>query len=128
MNEDEFFTSPTYAWSFAYQPNNSQLLDSLMKQVGEYLQMNILGFANESLMENYAIDPMNFKTTLGCVSFLSEDVNNFVYKLRFSSSPRNSAQTGLFKRDMDWKTRFIYWLFPILGPREKGSNEGFYSN
>lgn len=29
-----------------------------------------------------------------------------------------------FKRDMDWKTQFIYWLFPILGPREKISIEG----
>lgn len=26
--------------------------------------------------------------------------------------------------DTDWKTQFIYDLFPVLGPREKGSNDG----
>lgn len=55
---------------------------------------------------------------------------NFEYKIRLSSSPRNSNETALFKKDLDWKTNLIYSLFPILGPRERnlitGGDPGYY--
>ena len=55
---------------------------------------------------------------------------NYEYKIRLSSTPRNSGENGLFKKDLDWKTNLIYSIFPILGPREKGlftgGDPGYY--
>jgi hypothetical protein len=51
-------------------------------------------------------------------------LGNFTYKLRYSYSPKNSGEIGSIKRDQDWKTNFLFFLFPILGPREKNQNDG----
>jgi ATP-binding cassette subfamily A (ABC1) protein 3 len=75
-------------------------------------------------MLSYLTDPLKSYNRLGGASFTNLDPKNVTYELRFSSSPRNSKQFGLFKTDLDWKTNLIYSLFPILGPRDKKSTEG----
>jgi ATP-binding cassette subfamily A (ABC1) protein 3 len=104
-----------FLWSLAYQPNNSALLDKIMTKVRTKVRVNVQGFASEQAMVDFLMKPENFKFNLGGVSFTNPDPENFEYKIRFSYSPRYSGQFGLFKRDMDWKTYLIYWLFPILG-------------
>lgn len=109
------YSSGFNLWSVAYQPNNSQLVDRIMSQVGKSISVDIKGFENEDDMVAYSIDKQNFRRTLCGVSFVNTNLSDFRYKLRFSYSPRFTGQTGLFKHDMDWKTGFVYWLFPILG-------------
>lgn len=75
-------------------------------------------------MLDYLTDPLKSFNRLGGASFVNLDPKNLTYELRFSSSPRNSKQYGLFKTDLDWKTNLIYSLFPILGPRDKNAIEG----
>ena len=58
------------------------------------------------------------KLALGGISFLNHTIENFLYKIRMSYSPKYN-QGGLFKKDLDWKTQLLFSLFPILGPREK---------
>lgn len=60
---------------------------------------------------------------LGGISFLNYTIENFLYKIRLSYSPKYNQQ-GLFKKDLDWKTQLLFSLFPILGPREKKDKEG----
>jgi ATP-binding cassette subfamily A (ABC1) protein 3 len=118
---DLFFT---YSWSFAYYPNNTELGQKIAKKIGQDLKMNMIGFGSEDEMVKYVINPEKFKSTLGAVIFLNESLNNFEYKIRLSYSPRFKGRWDIFRRDLDWKTKLIYWLFPILGPRDKAEVEG----
>ena len=112
-------------WDFGYAPNNSALINEIMERAANDVSVNAYGFLDEDSMVSWLLEITN-KTNrrLGGVSFLNQNATNFEYKLRFSSSPRNSNETGLFKKDYDWKTNLLYSLFPVIGPREKGSVEG----
>jgi ATP-binding cassette subfamily A (ABC1) protein 3 len=111
-------------WIFGYQPNSSDLINNLMSDLAKEKDLDIRGFHNESDMVNYLTNPLVYRTALGGASFINLDLKNFTYKLRFSYSPKNSDEPALFKKDNDWKTQFIFNLFPILGPRESGQTEG----
>lgn len=111
-------------WYLAYQPNSSDLINQAMGKVGTKLGVKIKGFSNEGEMVSFLIDPSLYNVTLAGASFLNVNESDVSYKLRFSYSPRNSGQLGTFRTDRDWKTNFIYSLFPILGPREKSKSDG----
>nr|QUF59428.1 ATP-binding cassette transporter Abca3-2 [Brachionus angularis] len=110
-------------WTLGYQPNNSVLINNIMKKVSNDLIVNLIGFQDEDKMVDYVTDPINSKFTLGGISFLNQSIDNFIYKIRLSYSPRY-GQKGLFKKDLDWKTNLLFSIFPILGPREKNEIEG----
>ena len=76
-------------------------------------------------MVAWITDPLNNVHRLGGACFMSNtSTTDIEYKIRLSSSPRNSGENGIFKKDLDWKTNLIFSIFPILGPREKNSEEG----
>nr|QNH67859.1 ATP-binding cassette transporter subfamily A member 3 X2 [Brachionus rotundiformis] len=110
-------------WTIGYCPKNVDLIKNIMEKVENDLLVSTIGFDTEEEMVKYLTNVNNTKNGLGGVSFLDYSLNNFTYKIRLSYSPRYN-QGGLFKRDLDWKTQFIYSLFPILGPREKNEVEG----
>ena len=47
-------------------------------------------------MVKFLTDEANTQFYLGGASFLNESLDNFVYKLRYSYSPRNSGEKGYF--------------------------------
>ena len=79
-------------WNFGYQPNDSTFLNSVMKNVAINLNLNMTGFANEQSMVEFLTDALEYKKRLGGVSFTDLDPEHIAYKLRFSSSPKNSGQ------------------------------------
>jgi hypothetical protein len=81
-------------------------------------------FENEESMVSRLIQPDQSDIFLCGVSFLDATLENLAYKLRYRYSPRNIRKGQGFSSDMDWKTQFLYFLFPTLGPREKDENDG----
>lgn len=75
-------------------------------------------------MVSHMLEPEYSKFFLCGASFLNASADSLTYKLRYSYSPRNSRETGSFKFDQEWKTQFLYFLFPVLGPRAKLDNDG----
>lgn len=75
-------------------------------------------------MVSHMLEPEYSKFFLCGASFLNANADSLTYKLRYSYSPRNSREKGSFKFDQDWKTQFLYFLFPVLGPRAKPDNDG----
>nr|QUF59427.1 ATP-binding cassette transporter Abca3-1 [Brachionus angularis] len=111
-------------WTLGYQPNNSILINNIMRKVSNDLTVNLVGFQDEDKMVNYINDPNHSKLILGGISFLNQSIDNFIYKIRLSYSPKYIGQTGFFNKDLDWKTNLLFSIFPILGPREKNDFEG----
>nr|UOU03313.1 ATP-binding cassette subfamily A3-2 [Brachionus rubens] len=112
-----------HLWELAYYPNNSELVNNIMKKVESEIDVQPTGFLSETEMLSHVMDPLYSKNALGAISFLNDSVQNFTYEIRLSYSPRYN-QKGLFKKDLDWKTQLLFNLFPILGPREKNELEG----
>lgn len=74
-------------------------------------------------MVDYVTSINGTDVCLGGITFTSTSLLDFTYKIRLKHTPRNSGNSPT-RQNIDWKTRFIYFLFPILGPREKNQNEG----
>ena len=60
----------------------------------------------------------------------SGPIENYNYRLRFSYKPQNIGKKSFFEMDKDWKTKFVYPMIQILGPRErskpKGGDPGYF--
>nr|QNH67858.1 ATP-binding cassette transporter subfamily A member 3 X1 [Brachionus rotundiformis] len=110
--------------SIAYHPDDSKIVSNLLDRVGSDLNLVPIGFKSEEEAVNYAINISYASNCLGVISFLNTSETNLIYKIRLSHSPRNSPSLNAFSRDRDWKTSFLYPFFPVLGPRNKGQNEG----
>nr|UOU03312.1 ATP-binding cassette subfamily A3-1 [Brachionus rubens] len=111
--------------TIAYQPNDVDFVNELMKKVGQDLRLDPKGFNNEDEAVEFANNlTLSNNQCLGVVSFLDTNPNNTVYKIRLSYSSRFNPGLSPFNRDKDWKTGLLYPFFPILGPREGKQKEG----
>lgn len=99
---------------------------------------DLVGVANESAMVDKILadfeKPDVASNILGGIVFTSLPLNgstvasHIQYKIRLSSSPRNSGPQSFhlnpFKGDTGWKTGFMFPPFQKVGPRENESAYG----
>ncbi|KAH9498375.1 ATP-binding cassette sub- A member 3 [Bulinus truncatus] len=116
----------------SYTPNNPAT-QRIMERVGENLKIGLEGFTTEEDMVDFMTQEKNFKVFLGGIVFQNSFINNsdhwmpsqnVSYKIRLSYSPRVNASSSKalsFKSDTSWSTNFMFPLYQIVGPREKGT-------
>ncbi|XP_075035584.1 phospholipid-transporting ATPase ABCA3 [Mixophyes fleayi] len=136
-NEMEFPTMPSFfqrvePWEIAYVPSNSHavwdIVQTLERQLGIHVRAR--GFPTERDFEDFIRHDNQSGNVLASLVF-EHPFNNsddplplqVRYKLRFKYSPRNaplSERTGLNPNvDRNWRTRYLYPLFQLPGPRER---------
>ncbi|CAF1092644.1 unnamed protein product, partial [Brachionus calyciflorus] len=105
--------------SFAFYPNNSKLINSIVDIVSKKFEIQFKSFEKETEMLEYL--SLDSTYHLFGISFLNDDVNNFTYELHFPNSPRYQDPINEWK---EWKTHQLFPSFETLGPRDNTSKHG----
>ncbi|XP_040297886.1 ATP-binding cassette sub-family A member 3 [Bufo bufo] len=130
-------------WQLAYVPSNSVAVQEIVSTVEKNLGIDIRaqGFRTEGEFENFVRRGNQSGKVLAALVFehafnRSDDPLPLQvrYKLRLKYSPRNVPLSELSALnpnvDRNWHTRFLYPLFQLPGPRERGDatggNPGYY--
>ncbi|XP_063790760.1 phospholipid-transporting ATPase ABCA3 [Pseudophryne corroboree] len=141
-NDMDFPTMPWFfyskrTWELAYVPSHSDSVRDIVKTVEKNLGIDIRarGFPTERDFEEFIKHDNQSGNVLASLVFehqfnSSDDPLPLQvrYKLRFKYSPRNAPMNekiGINPNvDRNWRTRYLYPLFQLPGPRERTDASG----
>uniref|UniRef100_A0A8C5R778 ATP binding cassette subfamily A member 3 n=1 Tax=Leptobrachium leishanense TaxID=445787 RepID=A0A8C5R778_9ANUR len=146
LPEMDFDSIPGYLqfigpWILAYVPSHSDAARNITVAMWKDLNLQyqghseIRGFPTEADFDDFIRHDNQSGKVLACLVFENHFNQSWDplplqvrYKLRFKYSPRNAPydeQTGLNPNvDRNWRTRYLYPLFQLPGPRETGDRTG----